>query len=83
MDADRALMAQIKGIGFHAVTSKLKRKEIQQSVSESHRKPSIGSIEGRDEADTYIDTRLVSSVACSLAPTCFGQPHTRRHRGLA
>jgi hypothetical protein len=29
MDADRALMAQIKGIGFHAVNGKLKRKEIQ------------------------------------------------------
>ena len=29
-----ALMAQIKGIGFHAMTGKLKRKEIQQSVSE-------------------------------------------------
>jgi hypothetical protein len=29
-----ALMAQIKGIGFHAMTGKLKRKEIEQSVFE-------------------------------------------------
>jgi AcrR family transcriptional regulator len=30
----QALMAQIKGIGFHAITGKLKRKEVQQAISE-------------------------------------------------
>jgi AcrR family transcriptional regulator len=29
-----ALMAQIKGIGFHTMTGKLKRREVQQTVSE-------------------------------------------------
>jgi AcrR family transcriptional regulator len=42
-----ALMAQIKGIGFHAMTGKLKRREVQQTVSEIARQAEYWLTRGR------------------------------------
>ena len=43
-----ALMAQIKGIGFHATTGKLKRREVDQSVAEIAKQAEYWLIRGRE-----------------------------------